>query len=110
FDGYSDINHSYKFKSLADVSAFIKKNKHLPGVTKIDDLKKNVNGYSFDLTALSIQSLEKIEELYLHVIEQQKQIDAKNEEIEALRKALKDQTDKTNDRLQKLEKALIRNK
>lgn len=49
-------------------------NKHLPGVTGITELSKNEKGdYIFNVTKLSVREfLEKVEELYLHVIEQQK--------------------------------------
>ena len=35
----------------------------MPGVTKINDLRQNQNGYTVDMTSLIIQQLEKIEEL-----------------------------------------------
>ena len=75
FTGNSSINPNYKFNSLYSVEKFVKENHHLPGVTSIKDLQKNENGYSFNITELSTQTLEKVEELYLHTIEQQKQID-----------------------------------
>lgn len=71
----SVIKPTYKFASLYDTEKFIKENKHLPGVTSIRELEKTEVGYSFNISDLSVQSLEKIEELYLHTIEQQKQID-----------------------------------
>src|SRR5690606_37445546 len=58
FDGTSEINDEYEFKSLDYIKAFIEENKHLPGVTKIEDLLKGENGYMFDMTELSIQQLE----------------------------------------------------
>lgn len=85
FDGASDINEAYEFKSLDYIKAFVAENKHLPGVTKIDDLLKDENGYLFDMTALSIQQLEKIEELFLHTIEQQEQINRQQTEIEEMK-------------------------
>ena len=42
-----------------------------------------------DATQLSIQSLEKIEELYLHTIKQQKEIDALKAELAELKALLK---------------------
>ncbi len=75
FTGHSAIKPGYKFNSLYSVESFVKENHHLPGVTSIKDLEKTSNGYAFDLTQLSTQTLEKVEELYLHTIEQQKQID-----------------------------------
>lgn len=69
FDGKSDLNHAYKFKTLKEVKDYIYENKHLPGVTKITDLNRDNNGYTIDMTSLMVQQLEKIEELYLHIIE-----------------------------------------
>lgn len=102
FDGASDINKEYEFKSLDYIKAFISENKHLPGVTKIDDLLKDENGYTFDITKLTVQSLEKIEELYLHTIEQQDKLDQQQSEIEKLKK----DAEETKARLEKLEKLL----
>lgn len=84
FQGSSDLNADYEFKSLDYVREFIQKNNHLPGVTPVGDLVKSTAGYTFDLTALTIQSLEKIEELYLHTIEQEDKIEKQYVEIEYL--------------------------
>ena len=89
FTGTSKVNPTYQFKSLAETEKFIKENNHLPGVTKIDDLAKGGNGYMIDATQLSVQSLEKIEELYLHTIEQQKQIDELKAQVAELKALLK---------------------
>ena len=97
FKGKSTIKNDYKFKSLAEVDNFIRTYKHLPGITPITKLEKTDKGYAFNLSALSIQLLEKTEELYLHVIEQQKQLDKKNKEIDDLKL-----------RLEKLESLLIK--
>jgi len=104
FTGTSLINVKYDFKSLAYVKEFIKENHHLPGVTSITDLQKTANGYQFDVTELSIQQLEKLEELYLHVIEQQEDIDHKSKEIELL----KAKTSELEERLLRLEKLLAK--
>lgn len=105
FLGNSEINPNYEFKSLNYVKDFIKANHHLPGVESIDDLKKAVNGYTFDMTKLTIQSLEKIEELYIHTIEQKDKIDAQQTEIEKLKK----DAEETKSRLERLEKLLLEN-
>ena len=88
-DGSSSIKPDYEFKSLSEVEAFIIKNKHLPGVTGIKNIEKTENGYHYDLTNLSIESLEKIEELYLHAIEQQKTINQLLTRVLALESLLK---------------------
>ncbi|MBF7092513.1 hypothetical protein IUY40_13320, partial [Flavobacterium sp. ALJ2] len=103
FKGFSDIKAEYKFKSLSEVDAYIRKNKHLPGITPITQLEKTAEGYAFNISELSIQLLEKTEELYLHVIEQDKQLDAKNNEIEELKASSK----AMNERLEKLEKLIL---
>ncbi|AYN03832.1 hypothetical protein [Flavobacterium sp. 140616W15] len=102
FKGFSDIKAEYKFKSLSEVDAYIRKNKHLPGITPITQLEKTAEGYAFNLSELSIQLLEKTEELYLHVIEQDKQLDAKNNEIQELKASSK----AMNERLEKLERLI----
>ena len=87
-DGKSTIDKTYTFKTLTEVESFIKANKHLPGVTGIKDLKKTKGGYAINLTKLSTQTLEKVEELYLHTIAQQKKIDRLKAENEALKARL----------------------
>ncbi|MEG0926815.1 hypothetical protein [Chryseobacterium sp.] len=85
YNGKSLLNSKYKFLDIYDTEKFIKENNHLPGVTSINDLAKTENGlYSFNLSELSTQTLEKVEELYLHVIKQQTQIDAQKEQINNL--------------------------
>lgn len=75
FTGVSNLNLHYEFKSLDYVKDYIKKYNHLPGVTKISEVSRTDDGkYLIDFTELSIQQLEKIEELYLHTIEQEDKI------------------------------------
>ena len=99
FTGKSEINNKYNFTLLKDVKSFVEKNHHLPGVTPITDLKKEGNGYKFDMSSLAIQQLEKLEELYLHVIEQQEQLEAKETKIKTLEVKMHD----LESRLEKLE-------
>jgi hypothetical protein len=98
FKGFSTIKEDYKFKSLKDVEKYINTHKHLPGITPINELEKTKVGYSFNMSELAIQLLEKTEELYLHVIEQNNAIIQKDKEIE-----------KMNQRLEKLEKLIDAN-
>ena len=98
FTGSSDLNLSYEFPTLSNIAEFVKANYHLPGVTPIGDLEKTEAGYAFDMTNLSIELLEKTEELFLHTIEQQNQIDV-----------LKSQAEDTNKRLELLEQLLLNN-
>ncbi|MNX48615.1 hypothetical protein D3C86_792000 [compost metagenome] len=104
FNGFSKIYKDYKFKSLKEVAEFIKANKHLPGITPISEITVGKNGYTIDLTQLSMQQLEKLEELYLHVIEMNDALGQKDKEI----KALQNKTDELEERLKKLESLLIK--
>ncbi|WP_413513585.1 hypothetical protein [Myroides odoratus] len=91
FDHYftneaSALKDDYTFKDLATVESFIKSNYHLPGITSIAELEKSAEeGYLINVSELSIQLLEKVEELYLHTIEQQKIIDDQKEELQNLK-------------------------
>ncbi|WP_306349744.1 hypothetical protein [Flavobacterium sp. '19STA2R22 D10 B1'] len=106
YEGFSEIKETYKFKKLAEVDEYIKTNKHLPGITPINELEKTNEGYSFNVSELSIQLLEKTEELYLHIIEQDKELAAKNKAVELLQEATKSMSI----RLEKLEKLMLEKK
>jgi len=88
-NGISTLNKEYTFKTLKEVDAFVKINKHLPGVTGIKELKKTETGYIINISALSGQLLEKVEELFLHTIEQQKIIEDLKEKSKAFELRLK---------------------
>lgn len=60
----------YKLMSLKDVDKFIKKNKHLPNIPKGEEIIKK----GLDLGNIQVKQMEKIEELYLHIIELEKRI------------------------------------
>jgi len=70
--GWADyvFNTDYKLKSLADVEAFISENGHLPNVPSA----KEVESSGLELGDISRIQQEKIEELTLYIIDQQKQI------------------------------------
>jgi hypothetical protein len=106
FEGYSVINKDYSFKSLKEVETFINNNRHLPGITNIDSLAKNEKGeYQINISELSVQVLEKVEELYLHTIDQQKLIESKDKEIEQLKK----KQEEMESRMNRLESLMLQN-
>lgn len=72
----------YNLKPLAEVEAFIKENKHLPNVPSAN----TVEAQGIELGDMSRIQQEKIEELTLYIIDQQKQID----ELKSLVYELKD--------------------
>lgn len=64
------FDENYKVKNLNDVEKFIKENKHLPEIPSAEEM--NENGLS--LSEMNIKLLQKIEELTLYIIDQEKRI------------------------------------
>ncbi|CAM4338383.1 beta strand repeat-containing protein [Zobellia nedashkovskayae] len=86
FNGYSKLKNSYNFKSLEEIESFVKKNNHLPGILSAEQIKDEG---SFNLSNANTIHLEKIEELFLHTIEQEKEINRLKAEKEAMANELK---------------------
>lgn len=81
--GKSTIYPKYQFLKLTEVEKFIKKNGHLPGYKSATQIKEDQN---VDITAHMLINMEKIEELYLHLIEKDKVIKELKEENSDLKK------------------------
>ncbi len=81
YGGFSNLNVDYKFRSLETVEAFIKEHNHLPGIRSAYEIKKS---REYRLTESSLNHLEKIEELFLHTIEQEKKIEELKSDNEKL--------------------------
>lgn len=75
----------YKLKPLNEVETYIKENKHLPGISSANELMKE----GLDLADMQAKQMEKIEELTLYAIEQNKQIEKQNKDIEELKAIVK---------------------
>jgi hypothetical protein len=71
----------YLLKPLHEVEAFIKTNKHLPGVPSAEKL---VTDGGIDVNKMFAAQMEKIEELTLYLIEMKKEITVLKEENKAL--------------------------
>jgi len=67
---YVFADKGYQPMSLPEVERFVKKNKHLPEVPSAAELKRD----GMDVAGMNLLLLKKIEELTLHVIEQDKKI------------------------------------
>jgi beta-glucosidase-like glycosyl hydrolase len=65
---------------LEEVDSFIRKEKHLPNVPSAADVLKD----GIDIALMNAKLLEKIEELTLYVIMQQKQLDEQSKKIDNL--------------------------
>jgi hypothetical protein len=86
FLGTSTLNPNYDFSSLREVKAFIQKNHHLPGVQSAQQIR--AQGF-WNLGEASRINLEKIEELFLHTLEQEKKLESLQAENEALAQKMK---------------------
>ena len=67
----------YQLAPLSDVESFIKTNKHLPGIPSAAE----VEGNGLPLAAMSANFMQKIEELTLYTIDQEKEIDGLKAEL-----------------------------
>lgn len=76
------FDKSYKLRTLDEVATYIKLNKHLPDVPSTAD----VNQEGIDLAQTQAILLQKVEELTLYVIEQNKKIEKLNRKIRYLSK------------------------
>ncbi len=72
----------YKLRPLEEVESFIAKNNHLPEIPSEDEVTKN----GIDIGEMNAKLLQKIEELTLYMIEQNKQNQAQQTEIEELKR------------------------
>ena len=72
----------YNLKSLDEVEAYINKNKHLPDIPSESEVKEK----GINLGEINAKLLQKIEELTLYVIEQNKKGKAMQKEINKLKK------------------------
>lgn len=82
--GWADyvFEKNYQLPSLNDVEKFILQNKHLPNIPSAAEIKKN----GLHLGDTQKRMMEKIEELTLYIIQQQKEIDALKEKINNVNK------------------------
>lgn len=84
------FEEAYQMKSLPEVEAFIKANKHLPGIPKAAEVQEN----GVELGEMNRKLLEKVEELTLYLIQEkasrEEQIKFYSERIEILEDKLKD--------------------
>lgn len=87
YTGKSDLKSDYVMPTLAEVEKFTKENNHLPSVPSAQEIKDK----GLQLGEMSNAMLQKIEELTLYIIEQNKEIKAQNKRIQALESKVKKQ-------------------
>lgn len=80
YKGESLLNENYSFLPLNELEIYLKKNNHLPGVPSAKYLEEE----GMQLKQFNLILLEKIEELTLYTLQQQKQIETLQLKINAL--------------------------
>ena len=78
------FNTSYDLRPLSEVEQFIQENKHLPEVPSEKHMQEN----GLNMNEFQIKLLQKIEELTLYVIQQEKKNQKLEQDVESLRIAL----------------------
>jgi hypothetical protein len=76
---------TYKLMPLPDVEQYVKTNSHLPEIPSASEVAKN----GMSMGEMQNKLLQKVEELTLYVIEQQKKIEAQTAQIQDLQKRIK---------------------
>ena len=71
----------YNLRNLKDIEAFIVQNKHLPGIPSAKDVEANGLGVG----QMQMMLLEKVEELTLYMLKQQKELERLKKENEELK-------------------------
>ena len=86
--GWSDFvfEEDYRLPTLSEVESHIKEKKHLPGIPSAAEVETE----GVELGVISSKLLQKVEELTLYVIAQEKQIAEQQARIEMLEKLLID--------------------
>jgi hypothetical protein len=79
------FENTYKLMPLNELDNFIKDKKHLPEIAPANEMEKN----GTDLGILTSKLLQKIEELTLYTIEQNKKLEEQNKEFKILKAKIK---------------------
>lgn len=74
------FENDYKLMPLNELEKFVKEQKHLPEIVSAKEMEEN----GIDLGNLNSKLLQKMEEITLYMIEQNKKIEQQNEKIQTL--------------------------
>jgi len=77
FNGFSEAMPEYNLISLEELEVFLKDNHHLPNVPSAEMMETD----GISLKEMNLILLQKIEELTLYTLQQQKEIDALKEKV-----------------------------
>ena len=76
------FDETYNLASLESIDKYIKENKHLPEIASADEMKKD----GINLSEMNIKLLQKIEEMTLYLIAQQKINNEQTAQIDSLKR------------------------
>ncbi len=82
YQGFSKAMPEYYLISLEELEAYLKENRHLPNIPSAETMEQQ----GFSLKEMNLLLLQKIEELTLYTLDQQKQIDALKKTVQNLNK------------------------
>lgn len=71
------FEHNYRLPTLEETEKFIQDNKHLPGVPSSQEMEEN----GIELKEMNLKLLQKVEELTLYLIDQNKEIRELKEKV-----------------------------
>lgn len=78
------FDKNYNLATLQDLENFIKAKKHLPNIPSAKDVSEN----GINVSELQVKQMEKIEELFLYVIQQQKEVEELKEQNRKLERPI----------------------
>lgn len=79
------FEENYPLPSLAELSTYLKTNKHLPGIPSAAEVKND----GLDLGDMNAKLLQKVEELSLYIIQQNEKLEKITKELEILKSKIK---------------------
>lgn len=85
------FNSNYRLPTLSEVESFIKENNHLPDIAPAAEMKEN----GMCVSEMQTKLLQKLEEMTLYIIEQNKTNELQSSEIESLKQEIKTLTAKS---------------
>ncbi|MEN7550450.1 hypothetical protein AAG747_21200 [Rapidithrix thailandica] len=74
------FSDNYKLKSLAEVEEFVRENRHLPEIPSAKEVEQN----GIDVAEMDAKLLQKVEELTLYLIEQNKKMEIFEKTVKSL--------------------------
>ncbi len=87
-NGWADyvFDSSYQLPHLDSVASYIQSNKHLPGIPSVAE----INEKGLDIGDIQQKQMQKIEELQLYILQQQKELDTLRQQVKLMKELQKE--------------------